>query len=200
MAELSCKSVTPCGEGGCVAFPESRHPKTGNVYRKNCSTNLRTHERKSSLMESSAASAISAGVTTQPSRSLTHTRATKSILNLNRYQTNAILASERYARAEDAQQVARRLPLNLLNFDELLDDALKAMGKLLDDPKTSALTKLRIIEEIFDRDPTGALAKRTQPVTPANQPSPVFDNEAIRKLKERAAGLVRANRNADPCD
>ena len=64
------------------------------------------------------------------------------------------------------------------------------MGKLLDDPKTSALTKLRIIEEIFDRDPSGAFAKRTQPVRPANHPSPVFDNKAIRKLKERAAELA----------
>jgi type I restriction-modification system DNA methylase subunit len=48
---------------------------------------------------------------------------------------------------------ARRHPLELLDFGELLDDALKAMSKLLDDPKASALTKLRFIEEIFDRDP-----------------------------------------------
>ncbi|MGI6460878.1 MAG: hypothetical protein ACOX5J_12450 [Candidatus Hydrogenedentales bacterium] len=116
-----------------------------------------------------------------------------SVTGLTEAHTNAILASERYARAEDALQVARRLPLDLLDFDELLDAALAAMGKLLDDPKTSALTKLRIIEEIFDRDPTGALAKRTQPVTPANHPSPVFDNEAIRKLKERAMELKREN-------
>jgi len=88
---------------------------------------------------------------------------------------------------EDAQRVARRLLLELLDLDELLAAALAAMGKLLDDPKTPALTKLRIIEEIFDRDPTGLLAKRTQSVTPANRPSLVFDNEAIKKLKERAA-------------
>ena len=69
--------------------------------------------------------------------------------------------------------------------------ALAAMGKLMDDPKTPALTKLRIIEEIFDRDPTGLLAKRTQPVTPAKQSCPVFDNEAIRKVKERAAEPLR---------
>lgn len=118
-----------------------------------------------------------------------------SVTGLTEAQTNAILASDGYARAEDAQQVARRLPLDLLNFDELLDDALKAMGRLLDDPKTPALTKLRIIEEIFDRDPTGALAKRTQPDRPANHPSPVFDNEAIRKLKERAAGLRESSRS-----
>ena len=118
-----------------------------------------------------------------------------SVTGLTEAQTNTILASERYARAEDAQQVARRLTLDLLDFDELLATALAAMGKLLDDPKTSALTKLRIIEEIFDRDPTGLLAKRTQPVTPANRPSPVFDNEAIKKLKERAAGLRESSRS-----
>ncbi len=116
-----------------------------------------------------------------------------SVTGLTEAQINAILASDGYARAEDAQRVASRLPLDLLDFDELLDDALKAMGKLLDDPKTPALTKLRIIEEIFDRDPTGAFAKRTQPVRPASQPSPVFDNEAIRKLKERAMELKREN-------
>ena len=112
-----------------------------------------------------------------------------SVTGLTEAQINAILASERYGKAEDAQRVARGLPLDLLDFDELLDAALAAMGKLLDDPKTPALTKLRIIEEIFDRDPTGLLAKRTQPVTPANRPSLVFDNEAIKKLKERAADL-----------
>ena len=110
-----------------------------------------------------------------------------SVTGLTEAQINAILASERYGKAEDAQRVARGLPLDLLDFDELLATALAAMGKLLDDPKTSALTKLRIIEEIFDRDPTGLLAKRTQPVTPAKQSCPVFDNEAIKKLKERAA-------------
>ncbi|HOD51983.1 MAG TPA: hypothetical protein PKJ78_18230, partial [Candidatus Hydrogenedentes bacterium] len=51
------------------------------------------------------------------------------------------------------------------------------------------MTKLRIIEEIFDRDPTGALAKRTQPDRSANRPSPVFDNEAIKKVRQRAAEL-----------
>ena len=110
-----------------------------------------------------------------------------SVTGLTEAQINAILASERYGRAEDAQRVVRRLPLDLLDFDELLAAALAAMGKLLDDPKTPALTKLRIIEEIFDRDPTRRLANRTQPVTPANRPSPVFDTEAIKKLKERAA-------------
>ena len=112
-----------------------------------------------------------------------------SVTGLTEAQINAILASERYGRAEDAQRVARGLPLDLLDFDELLDAALAAMDKLMDDPKTPALTKLRIIEEIFDRDPTGLLAKRPRPVTPANRPSPVFDNEAIKKLKERAASL-----------
>ena len=110
-----------------------------------------------------------------------------SVTGLTEAQINAMIASNLYAKVEDAQRVARRLPLDLLDFDELLDAALAAMGELLDDPKTPALTKLRIIEEIFDRDPTGLLAKRTQSVTPANRPSLVFDNEAIKKLKERAA-------------
>ena len=114
-----------------------------------------------------------------------------SVTGLTEAQINAILASERYGKAEDAQRVARRLPLDLLDFDELLAAALAAMGKLLDDPKTPALTKLRIIEEIFDRDPTGALAKRTQPDRPANQPSPVFHNEAIKRVKQRAAEPLR---------
>ena len=112
-----------------------------------------------------------------------------SVTGLTEAQINAIIASNLYAKVEDAQRVARRLLLELLDLDELLAAALAAMGKLLDDPKTPALTKLRIIEEIFDRDPTGLLAKRTQSVTPANRPSLVFDNEAIKKLKERAADL-----------
>ena len=112
-----------------------------------------------------------------------------SVTGLTEAQINAMIASNLYAKVEDAQRVARRLLLELLDLDELLDAALAAMGELLDDPKTPALTKLRIIEEIFDRDPTGLLAKRTQSVTPANRPSPVFDNEAIKKLKERAFSL-----------
>ena len=112
-----------------------------------------------------------------------------SVTGLTEAQINAMIASNLYAKVEDAQRVARRLLLELLDLDELLDAALAAMDKLMDDPKTPALTKLRIIEEIFDRDPTGLLAKRTQPVTPANRPSPVFDTEAIKKLKERAFSL-----------
>lgn len=37
----------------------------------------------------------------------------------------------------------------------------------------------------------GALAKRSQTDKAANQPSPVFDNEAIQKVKQRAAELQR---------
>ena len=101
-----------------------------------------------------------------------------------------ILESEAFAAAEWAQQLAKRLPLELLDFDELLDAALDAMEKMLADPETPPTTKLRIIEEIFDRDPTGTLAKRTQPDRPANRPSPVFDNEAIKRVKQRAAELL----------
>ena len=121
-----------------------------------------------------------------------------SVTGLTEAQGIGILGSEAFLKRQAAQQVARRLPLDLLNFNELLDAALAAMPKLLDDPKTSALTKLRIIEEIFDRDPTGALAKRTQPAQLANQPSPVFDNEAIRKLKERAVKLACFEGQTDP--
>ncbi|HOD52352.1 MAG TPA: hypothetical protein PLJ71_16875 [Candidatus Hydrogenedentes bacterium] len=115
-----------------------------------------------------------------------------SVTGLTEGQIAGILESEAFAAVERAQQLAKRLPLELLDFDELLDAALDAMEKMLADPETPPTTKLRIIEEIFDRDPTGALAKRTQPDRPANQPSPVFDNEAIRKVKERAAELLRA--------
>jgi hypothetical protein len=115
-----------------------------------------------------------------------------SVTGLTEVQIAGILASERFAAIECPLQFANRLPLELLDFDELLDAALNAMSKALADPDTPPLTKLRIVEEIFDRDPTGALAKRTQPDRPPHHPSPVFDNEAIEKVKRRAAELYRA--------
>ena len=120
-----------------------------------------------------------------------------SVTGLTEAQVADILASEAFARVAHAHQVANRLPLELLDFDELLDDALEAMRKLLDDPATPATTILRIIEEIFDRDPTRAFAKRTQPARQPNQPSPVFDNEAIKRVKERAAELQNRHTNSD---
>ena len=112
-----------------------------------------------------------------------------SVTGLPEVQIAGILESDSFAAVERAQQLAKRLPLELLDFDELLDAALDAMEKMLADPETPPMTKLRIIEEIFDRDPTGALAKRTQPDRSANRPSPVFDNEAIKKVRQRAAEL-----------
>ena len=112
-----------------------------------------------------------------------------SVTGLTEGQIAGILESDSFAAVERAQQLAKRLPLELLDFDELLDAALDAMEKMLADPETPPTTKLRIIEEIFDRDPTGALAKRTQPDRSANRPSPVFDNEAIKKVRQRAAEL-----------
>ena len=113
-----------------------------------------------------------------------------SVTGLPEVQIVDILESDSFAAVERAQELARRLPLELLDFDELLDAALDAMEKMLADPETPPTTKLRIIEEIFDRDPTGTLAKRTQPDRPANRPSPVFDNEAIKRVKQRAAELL----------
>jgi len=101
-------------------------------------------------------------------------------------QINRILASERFAAVERRVQLANRLPLELLDFDELLDAALDAMEKMLTDPYTPAVIKLRIAEEIFDRDPTGALAKSTAPHRSTNHPRPVFDNKAIKRIKQRA--------------
>ena len=121
-----------------------------------------------------------------------------SVTGLPEVQIVDILESDSFAAVERAQELARRLPLELLDFDELLDAALDAMEKMLADPETPPTTKLRIIEEIFDRDPTGALAKRTQSDTPANQPSPVFDNEAIQKVKERVAEMMLKEKAATP--
>ncbi|HOD52400.1 MAG TPA: hypothetical protein PKJ78_20355 [Candidatus Hydrogenedentes bacterium] len=117
-----------------------------------------------------------------------------SVTGLPEGQIAGILESEAFATVERAQQLAKRLPLELLDFDELLDAALDAMEKMLADPETPPTTKLRIIEQIFDRDPTGALAKRIQPDRPANQPSPVFDNEAIVRVKQHAAFLRSTGR------
>jgi hypothetical protein len=117
-----------------------------------------------------------------------------SVTGLTEAQITAALKSDAFAKVEKAHQVAKRLPLELLDFDELLDDALEAMRKLLDDPATPPMTILRIIEEIFDRDPTRAFAKRKQPEKPINAPSPVFDNEAIKRVKERAAELQGCRR------
>ena len=117
---------------------------------------------------------------------------------LTEAQITAALKSDAFAKVEQTHQVAKRLPLELLDFDELFDDALEAMRKLLDDPATPATTILRIIEEIFDRDPTRAFAKRTQPARPINAPSPVFDNEAIKRVKERAAELAREKARPEP--
>jgi len=112
-----------------------------------------------------------------------------SVTGLTEARIAGVLGSEAFATVERAEQLAKRLPLELLDFDELLDAALETMRKMLADPKTPPMTKLRIVEEIFDRDPTGALAKRTQPDRSANRPSPVFDNEAIKKVRQRAAEL-----------
>ncbi len=114
-----------------------------------------------------------------------------SVTGLPEGRVAGILESDSFAAVERAQQLAKKLPLELLDFDELLHAALDAMEKMLADPETPPMTKLRIIEEIFDRDPTGALTKRTRPERPANRPSPVFDNEAIKRVKERAAELLR---------
>ncbi|MEA3365443.1 MAG: hypothetical protein U9Q79_07365 [Candidatus Hydrogenedentes bacterium] len=114
-----------------------------------------------------------------------------SVMGLPEAQINRISASEPFAAAERSLQLANKLPLELLDFDQLLEAALDAIKKMLADSDTPALTKLRIAEEIFDCDPTGTLAKRTEPDKPPHQPSPVFDNEAIKRIKQRAAELMQ---------
>ena len=114
-----------------------------------------------------------------------------SVTSLTEAQITGMLESEAFSKLEVAQRVASRLPLGLLDFDELLDAALAAMGRMLKDPKTPALTKLRILEAICDRHRTGAFAKRTGADRPARRPSAVFDNEAIKIIKQQAAELTR---------